>query len=119
MKPGEENEEEEDEEEEGSSNYEDEGADLYDDVGEGVFRMIPPTERDGSNVVMIQHNYENQDNNATTPASTRPSHSWSTSFPLPIGLFEDLPSVSESNGKTLRASPRINNLFTFIYFVDA
>ena len=70
---------------------------MYDDVGEGVFRMLPPIERDGSNVVMIQQNYENQDTTAATPASTRPGHSWSTSFPLPLGIFEDLPSVSESN----------------------
>ncbi|XP_072752701.1 E3 ubiquitin-protein ligase HUWE1 isoform X5 [Anoplolepis gracilipes] len=61
---GEENEEEEEEEEEGSSNYEDDGVEFYEDTtGESsVFRMFPTSERDnGGNVVMIQHNIENQD----------------------------------------------------------
>ncbi|XP_029672475.1 E3 ubiquitin-protein ligase HUWE1 isoform X6 [Formica exsecta] len=60
---GEENEEEEEEEEEGSSNYEEDGIEFYEDAGEGgVFRMFPTSERDnGGNVVMIQHNIENQD----------------------------------------------------------
>ncbi|XP_063994967.1 E3 ubiquitin-protein ligase HUWE1 isoform X2 [Diachasmimorpha longicaudata] len=95
---GEENEEEEEDEEEGSSNYEEDGIDYYEDVGEGIFRMLPSAERDGSNVVMIQHNFDNHENNSTTPASTRQNHPWSASFPLPLGLFEDLPSVSDSNG---------------------
>ncbi|XP_015191132.1 PREDICTED: E3 ubiquitin-protein ligase HUWE1 isoform X3 [Polistes dominula] len=100
---GEENEEEEEEEEEGSSNYEEDGIELYEDVGEGsgVFRMFPSAERDGGNVVMIQHNLDNQDNvNAlsSTPISTRPGLSWNTSFPLPLGLFEEPPSFSEGNG---------------------
>ncbi|XP_076681578.1 HECT, UBA and WWE domain containing E3 ubiquitin protein ligase 1 isoform X3 [Andrena cerasifolii] len=98
---GEENEEEEEEEEEGSSNYEEDGIEFYEDVGEsGVFRMFPSAERDGSNVVMIQHNIDNQDNvNTSTPVNSRPSIPWNTTtFPLPLGLFEDPPSVSESNG---------------------
>ncbi|XP_043493606.1 E3 ubiquitin-protein ligase HUWE1 [Polistes fuscatus] len=100
---GEENEEEEEEEEEGSSNYEEDGIELYEDVGEGsgVFRMFPSAERDGGNVVMIQHNLDNQDNVNTvssTPISTRPGLSWNTSFPLPLGLFEEPPSFSEGNG---------------------
>ncbi|XP_076227161.1 HECT, UBA and WWE domain containing E3 ubiquitin protein ligase 1 isoform X5 [Nomia melanderi] len=97
---GEENEEEEEEEEEGSSNYEEDGIEFYEDVeGDGVFRMFPSTERDGSNVVIIQHNIDNQDNLSTsTPVTPRSSLPWATTFPLPLGLFEDSPSVSESNG---------------------
>ncbi|KAK0081548.1 hypothetical protein PV325_011960 [Microctonus aethiopoides] len=94
----EENEEEEDEEEEGSSNYEEDGMDYYEDVGEGIFRMLPSSERDVSNVVMIPHNFDNHDNTQAPTASTRPNHPWNTSFPLPLGLFEELPSVSENNG---------------------
>ncbi|KZC13383.1 E3 ubiquitin-protein ligase HUWE1 [Dufourea novaeangliae] len=96
---GEENEEEEEEEEEGSSNYEEDGIEFYEDVESGVFRMFPSTERDGSNVVMIQHNIDNQDNlNTSTPVTPRPSIPWTTTFPLPLGLFEDPSSVSEGNG---------------------
>ncbi|XP_053985847.1 E3 ubiquitin-protein ligase HUWE1-like isoform X2 [Hylaeus volcanicus] len=97
---GEENEEEEEEEEDGSSNYEEDGIEFYEDVGENsVFRMFPSTERDGSNVVMIQHSIDNQDNvNSSTPVTPRPSIPWSTTFPLPLGLFEEPPSVSEANG---------------------
>ncbi|XP_033329504.2 HECT, UBA and WWE domain containing E3 ubiquitin protein ligase 1 isoform X3 [Megalopta genalis] len=96
---GEENEEEEEEEEEGS-NYEEDGIEFYEDVENGVFRMFPPTERDGSNVVMIQHNIDNQDNfsSTSTPITPLPSLPWTTTFPLPLGLFEDSPSVSEGNG---------------------
>ncbi|XP_076294389.1 HECT, UBA and WWE domain containing E3 ubiquitin protein ligase 1 isoform X2 [Lasioglossum baleicum] len=96
---GEENEEEEEEEEEGTSNYEDE-IEFLEDVESGVFRMFPPTERDGSNVVMIQHNIDNQDNfsSTSTPITPLTSHPWTTTFPLPLGLFEDSPSVSEANG---------------------
>ncbi|XP_011638354.1 E3 ubiquitin-protein ligase HUWE1 isoform X5 [Pogonomyrmex barbatus] len=85
---GEENEEEEEEEEEGSSNYEEDGIDFYEDTGEGgVFRMFPSSERDGGNVVMIQHNIENQDiANTSTPVNTRPSLPWNTTFPLPLGI---------------------------------
>ncbi|XP_076294390.1 HECT, UBA and WWE domain containing E3 ubiquitin protein ligase 1 isoform X3 [Lasioglossum baleicum] len=70
------------------------------DVESGVFRMFPPTERDGSNVVMIQHNIDNQDNfsSTSTPITPLTSHPWTTTFPLPLGLFEDSPSVSEANG---------------------
>ncbi|KAG8038907.1 hypothetical protein G9C98_003214 [Cotesia typhae] len=60
--------------------------------------MMASAERDVSNVVMIPHNYDNHDNNAALQTSTRTNHSWSANFPLPISLFEDLPSVSESNG---------------------
>ncbi|XP_015599094.1 E3 ubiquitin-protein ligase HUWE1 isoform X3 [Cephus cinctus] len=95
---GEENEEEEEEEEEGSSNYEEDGMEFYEDVGEGVFRMLPAAERDGSNVVMIQHNIENQDNASSTPVFTAPGLPWNTSSPLHLGLFEDPPPVSEGNG---------------------
>ncbi|XP_066587993.1 E3 ubiquitin-protein ligase HUWE1 isoform X2 [Prorops nasuta] len=97
---GEENEEEEEEEEEGSSNYEEDGIDFLEDVGEsgGVFRMFPSSERDGGNVVMIQHNMENQDSvNSSTPIMTRSSLPWNTSFPLPLGLLEDPHTISESN----------------------
>ncbi|XP_048511685.1 E3 ubiquitin-protein ligase HUWE1 isoform X4 [Athalia rosae] len=93
----EENEEEEEEEEEGSSNYEEDGMEFYEDVGEGVFRMLPSADRDSGNVVMIQHNSDNQDNGSSTPASTGPSLPWNTNFPLPFGLFED-PTAVESNG---------------------
>ncbi|KAG7210750.1 hypothetical protein KM043_012246 [Ampulex compressa] len=107
---GEENEEEEEEEEEGSSNYEEDGIEFYEDVGEGsgVFRMFPSTERDGGNVVMIQHNIDNQDSviNSSTPTTTRPSVPWNTTFPLPLGLFEEPPSISESNGGLDAASTR-------------
>jgi len=99
---GEENEEEEEEEEEGSSNYEEDGIEFYEDAGEGgVFRMFPTSERDnGGNVVMIQHNIENQDIASTsTPVNTRPSLPWNTTFPLPLGLFEEPPAGSENNGK--------------------
>lgn len=99
---GEENEEEEEEEEEGSSNYEEDGIEFYEDAGEGgsVFRMFPANERDGGNVVMIQHNIENQDiANTSTPVNTRPSLPWNTTFPLPLGLFEEPPTISENNGK--------------------
>lgn len=98
---GEENEEEEEEEEEGSSNYEEDGIEFYEDAGEGgVFRMFPTTERDGGNVVMIQHNIENQDiANTSTPVNTRSGLPWNTTFPLPLGLFEEPPTVSENNGK--------------------
>lgn len=98
---GEENEEEEEEEEEGSSNYEEDGIEFYEDAGEGgVFRMFPSSERDGGNVVMIQHNIENQDiANTSTPVNTRPSLPWNTTFPLPLGLFEEPPAGSENNGK--------------------
>ncbi|XP_011333015.1 E3 ubiquitin-protein ligase HUWE1 isoform X1 [Ooceraea biroi] len=97
---GEENEEEEEEEEEGSSNYEEDGIEFYEDTGEGgVFRMFPTSERDGGNVVMIQHNIENQDiANTSTPVNTRPSLPWNTTFPLPLGLFEEPPAGSENNG---------------------
>ncbi|KAG6803233.1 E3 ubiquitin-protein ligase HUWE1 isoform X1 [Apis mellifera caucasica] len=97
---GEENEEEEEEEEEGSSNYEEDGIEFYEDVGEsGVFRMIPSTDRDGSSVVMIRHNIDNQDNvNSSTTVTPRSSLPWSTTFPLPLGLFENPPSISESSG---------------------
>ncbi|KAL6427458.1 hypothetical protein ACFW04_008764 [Cataglyphis niger] len=98
---GEENEEEEEEEEEGSSNYEEDGIEFYEDAGEGgVFRMFPTSERDnGGNVVMIQHNIENQDIASTsTPVNTRPSLPWNTTFPLPLGLFEEPPTGSENNG---------------------
>ncbi|XP_036141020.1 E3 ubiquitin-protein ligase HUWE1 isoform X8 [Monomorium pharaonis] len=85
---GEENEEEEEEEEEGSSNYEEDGIEFYEDTGEGgVFRMFPSSERDGGNVVMIQHNIENQDiANTSTPVNTRPSLPWNSTFPLPLGI---------------------------------
>lgn len=100
---GEENEEEEEEEEEGSSNYEEDGIEFYEDAGDGgVFRMFPTSERDGGNVVMIQHNIENQDivANTSTPINTRPSLPWNTTtFPLPLGLFEEPPASSENNGK--------------------
>lgn len=98
---GEENEEEEEEEEEGSSNYEEDGIEFYEDAGDGgVFRMFPTSERDGGNVVMIQHNIENQDiANTSTPINTRPSLPWNTTFPLPLGLFEEPPAGSENNGK--------------------
>ncbi|XP_024868314.1 E3 ubiquitin-protein ligase HUWE1 isoform X2 [Temnothorax curvispinosus] len=97
---GEENEEEEEEEEEGSSNYEEDGIEFYEDAGEGgVFRMFPSSERDGGNVVMIQHNIENQDiANTSTPVNTRPSLPWTSTFPLPLGLFEEPPAGSENNG---------------------
>ncbi|XP_012277229.1 E3 ubiquitin-protein ligase HUWE1 isoform X2 [Orussus abietinus] len=93
---GEENEEEE-EEEEGSSNYEEDGIDLYEDVEEGVYRMLPSNDREGGNVVMIHHNLDNQDNAASTPASTGPIVPWITSFPLPLSLIEDSTAVSENN----------------------
>ncbi|XP_046484252.1 E3 ubiquitin-protein ligase HUWE1 isoform X1 [Neodiprion pinetum] len=93
----EENEEEEEEEEEGSSNYEEDGMEFYDDVGEGVFRMLPSADRDSGNVVMIQHSYDNHDNGSSTPASTGPSLPWNTNFPLPFGIFDD-PTAVESNG---------------------
>lgn len=100
---GEENEEEEEEEEEGSSNYEEDGIDIYREAVEhGVVRMFP-SERDDGNVVMIQHNIDNHDiANATitsTPVNTRPSLPWNTTFPLPLGLFEEPPTGSENNGK--------------------
>ncbi|XP_029040981.2 LOW QUALITY PROTEIN: E3 ubiquitin-protein ligase HUWE1 [Osmia bicornis bicornis] len=96
---GEENEEEEEEEEEESSNYEEDGIEFYEDVGEsGVFRMFPSTEREGSNVVMIRHNIDNQDNVIHPTVTPRSSLPWNTTFPLPLGLFEDPPSVSESSG---------------------
>lgn len=97
---GEENEEEEEEEEEGSSNYEEDGIDIYREAVEhGVVRMFP-SERDDGNVVMIQHNIDNQDiANTSTPVNTRPSLPWNTTFPLPLGLFEEPPTGSENNGK--------------------
>ncbi|CAD6224794.1 GSCOCG00005556001-RA-CDS [Cotesia congregata] len=94
---GEEN-EEEDEEEEESSNYGEEDHMGYIEGISDAVRMMASAERDVSNVVMIPHNYDNHDNNAALPTSTRPNHSWSANFPLPVSLFEDLPSVSESNG---------------------
>ncbi|XP_020278772.1 E3 ubiquitin-protein ligase HUWE1 isoform X2 [Pseudomyrmex gracilis] len=96
---GEENEEEEEEEEEGSSNYEEDGIDIYREAVEhGVVRMFP-SERDDGNVVMIQHNIDNQDiANTSTPVNTRPSLPWNTTFPLPLGLFEEPPTGSENNG---------------------
>lgn len=65
--------------------------------------MFPSNERDGGNVVMIQHNIENQDiANTSTPVTTRPSlPTWNTTFPLPLGLFEEPPTVSENNGKKI------------------
>ena len=90
---GEDNEEEEEEEE--SSNYEEDGLQFYEDVGEGVFRMLPSGDRDGGNVVMIQHSFDNQDLNAVPP-STRQSLPWNTNFPFSLDLFE--PSGSEANG---------------------
>lgn len=94
---GEENEEEEEEEEE-SSNYEEDGLQYFEDVGEGVFRMLPATDRDGSNVVMIQHSFDNQDISAQAPASGRQSLPWSTNLPFSLDLFAEPPAVSESNG---------------------
>ena len=62
--------------------------------------MIPSTDRDGSSVVMIRHNIDNQDNvNSSTTVTPRSSLPWSTTFPLPWGLFEKPPSISESSGK--------------------
>lgn len=55
---GEENEEEEDDGGEGPSNIEQDGFEFDEDVGEGVFRMLPATNRYGSNVVMIQDNFD-------------------------------------------------------------
>lgn len=94
---GEEN-EEEDEEEEESSNYGEEDHMGYIEGISDAVRMMASAERDVSNVVMIPHNYDNHENNSTLPTSTRPNHSWSANFPLPVSLFEDLPSVSEGNG---------------------
>lgn len=71
---------------------------FYEDVEEGVFRMLPSADRDSGNVVMIHHNFDNQDNGSSTPASTGPSLPWNTNFPLPFGIFED-PTIVESNGK--------------------
>ncbi|XP_043484818.1 E3 ubiquitin-protein ligase HUWE1 isoform X4 [Leptopilina heterotoma] len=95
---GEENEEEEEEEEEGSSNYEEDGLDFYEDVGESVFRMLPSSERDVSNVVMIQHNFGNEGaDHPTAPTGSRQSLQWSGNMPLPLGSFEEPTSVSASN----------------------
>ncbi|XP_011497625.1 PREDICTED: E3 ubiquitin-protein ligase HUWE1 [Ceratosolen solmsi marchali] len=93
---GEENEEEEEEEDE--SNYEEERLQFYEDVNEGVFRMLPTSDHDGSNVVMIQHSFDNQDINATAPTSGRQSLPWNTNFPFSLDLFGEPPSVSDSNG---------------------
>lgn len=61
--------------------------------------MIPSTDRDGSSVVMIRHNIDNQDNvNSSTTVTPRSSLPWSTTFPLPLGLFES-PPISESSGE--------------------
>ncbi|XP_034939530.1 E3 ubiquitin-protein ligase HUWE1 isoform X2 [Chelonus insularis] len=94
---GEENEEEEDEEEEGSSNFGEEDHMAYIEGISDAVRMMSSSDRDVNNVVMIPHNFENHENNSSLPSSTRPNHSWSTNFPLPVSLFEDLPSVSDSN----------------------
>jgi hypothetical protein len=93
---GEENEEEEEEEEE--SNYEEERLQFYEDVNEGVFRMLPTSDHDGSNVVMIQHNFDNQDLSAAAPASGRQSLPWNSNFPFSLDIFDEPPSVSDSNG---------------------
>lgn len=93
---GEENEEEEEEEEE-SSNFEEDGLQFYEDVGEGLFRMLPTADRDDSNVVMIQHSFDNQDMNAPAPTSGRQSLPWNN-FPFSFDLVGDAPLGSESNG---------------------
>ncbi|XP_014203791.1 E3 ubiquitin-protein ligase HUWE1 isoform X2 [Copidosoma floridanum] len=82
---GDDNDEEEDEEEE-PSNYEEEGIQFYHDVGDDLLRMVPASDRDSSNVVMIQHNFDSPDLNA--PMSTsRPSLGWNSnpSFTLDLG----------------------------------
>ncbi|KYN41565.1 E3 ubiquitin-protein ligase HUWE1, partial [Trachymyrmex septentrionalis] len=106
---GEENEEEEEEEEEGSSNYEEDGIEFYEDVGEGgVFRMFPSSERDGGNVVMIQHNIENQDiANTSTPVNTRPSLPWNTTFPLPLGISTHPLLISQGSLDTASTRTRV------------
>lgn len=116
---GEENEEEEEEEEEGSSNYEDEGMDFYEESGEGVFRMLPTSDRDGSNVVMIQHNFDpNQENNSSNSASGRQNVQWNATFPLPFGLFEDQ-SVSDNNGEHLKLlSLVVLFLIFYLYYLE-
>lgn len=79
--------------------------------------MFPSAERDGGNVVMIQHNIDNQDNVNTvssTPISTRPGLSWNTNFPLPLGLFEEAPSFSEGNGKYKRFQVKIYTEFLIL-----
>lgn len=97
---GEENEEEEEEEEEGSSNYEEDGIDFYEDVGESVFRMLPSSERDVSNVVMIQHNFGNEgSDHPAAPTGSRQGLTWGGNMPLPLGSFEEPSSVSASNGR--------------------
>lgn len=101
---GEENEEEEEEEEEGSSNYEEEGIEFYEDLGESdVFGMIPSTDRDRSSYVMVRRyttNIDSQGNvNASATVTPRSSLPWSTTFPLPLGLFEAPSSISESSGE--------------------
>ncbi|XP_011685289.1 PREDICTED: E3 ubiquitin-protein ligase HUWE1 isoform X5 [Wasmannia auropunctata] len=106
---GEENEEEEEEEEEGSSNYEEDGIEFYEDSGEGgVFRMFPSSERDGGNVVMIQHNLENQDiANTSTPVNTRPSLPWNTTFPLPLGISTHPLLISQGSLDTASTRTRV------------
>ena len=72
---------------------------FYEDVGESVFRMLPSSERDVSNVVMIQHNFGNENtDHPAVPVAGRPSLPWSANMPLPLGSFEEPPSVSASNG---------------------
>ena len=78
--------------------------DFYEDVGESVFRMLPSSERDVSNVVMIQHNFGNEGaENPTAPAAAagRPSLPWSANMPLPLGSFEEPSSASASNGRLI------------------
>lgn len=60
--------------------------------------MIPSADRDGSSVVMIRHNIDNQDNvNSSSTVTPRSSLPWSTTFPLPLGLFENPASIPESS----------------------
>ncbi|KAJ8683247.1 hypothetical protein QAD02_019039 [Eretmocerus hayati] len=74
------------------------GLQFYEDVGEGVFRMLPSSDRDGGNVVMIQHSLDNQDLNATVPASGRQSLPWSTNFPISVQFFGQPGSISDNDG---------------------
>lgn len=92
---GEENEEEEEEEEE-SSNYDEDGLQFFEEMGEGVIRMTPSIDRDGGNIVMIQHSFDNPDLNAAAPGSGRQSLPWNTNFPFSLDLFSD-PPVPEAN----------------------
>ncbi|XP_058791372.1 E3 ubiquitin-protein ligase HUWE1 isoform X2 [Phymastichus coffea] len=97
---GEENEEEEEEEEE-SSNYDEDRLNYYEDrVPSMSLHLVSHSaaDRDGGNVVIMQHNFDNQDLNAVAPASGRQSMPWNANFPFALDLFSESPSVGEGNG---------------------